>query len=400
MAGPQRIVAIGSSAGGVEALKHLASRLPSDFAAPVVMVQHLHSESRNYLPHILGRAGPLPVEQGADRALLKPGHIYIAPPDHHMLVYRNGYIRLTRGPRENRARPAIDPLFRSVALAYGNRALGVVLTGALDDGTSGLAAIKGCGGLAVVQDPDDAAVRSMPQSALRHVVVDHVVPLAAMATLLHSQVEAEPPADPREVAAMKRNLELELKLASGDLSGVRMEKLGTPSLFTCPECQARWSKSATRSRRGSAAIRAMPSPQPTWFPNQGNERKPRCGPPSGHCTRRPCCCNTWPATPAASRRRRRSGTSSGKPWTCNARLTPSTRFAPPASAARRAGQHRRARRPARLGCARAPQPRSVRRPARNRPARGPYLCCAARASAILAQVLARSRPDRSCASGR
>ncbi len=190
-----RIVAIGASSGGVEALKYLAGRLPPDFPAPIVVVQHLSPESPGYLPEILRRAGPLSAQNGIERDVLKAGHIYVAPPDGHMLVGKGGYIRLGRGAKENRVRPAIDPLFRSAALAYGNGAIGVVLTGSLDDGTAGLAAIKGCGGTTVVQDPADAAVPSMPQSALRHVMIDHVVPLSGMATLLERLVKADPPAD-------------------------------------------------------------------------------------------------------------------------------------------------------------------------------------------------------------
>src|SRR5262245_3838598 len=133
-----------------------------------------------------------------------------------MLVRAPGYIRLSQGAKENRVRPAIDPLFRSAAVMFGNRAIGVILTGALDDGTAGLAAIKGCSGTTVVQDPLDAQVPSMPQSALRHVIVDHVVPLNRMAELLERLVEADPPTDLREVAAMKRELEMELRMASGE----------------------------------------------------------------------------------------------------------------------------------------------------------------------------------------
>jgi two-component system chemotaxis response regulator CheB len=231
-----RIVAIGASAGGVEALKYLAGRLPQGFPAPIVIVQHLAPESPGYLPEILARAGPLPAHNAADKQVLEAGHIYLAPADYHMLVKQGGYIRLGQGARENRVRPAIDPLFRSVAVAYGNGAIGVVLTGSLDDGTAGLAAIKGCGGIAVVQDPGDAAVPSMPQSALRHVVVDHVVPLGDIASLLTALVKAEPPTDMREVAAMTRELDMELKMAAGETADVDMARLGEPSLFTCPEC--------------------------------------------------------------------------------------------------------------------------------------------------------------------
>jgi len=191
-----RLIAIGASAGGIEALKVLVAGLPADLPAAVAIVNHLAPESPGYLPAILSHAGPLPASHGRDREPLLPGRIYVAPPDRHMLVV-GGCVLLTDGARENGMRPAIDPLFRSAAVSFGNRAIGVVLTGALDDGTAGLAAIKNRGGLAVVQDPADAETPSMPESALQHVVVDHMAPLSAMAALLVRLVQEEPPADLR-----------------------------------------------------------------------------------------------------------------------------------------------------------------------------------------------------------
>jgi two-component system, chemotaxis family, protein-glutamate methylesterase/glutaminase len=135
------------------------------------------------LPILLSRAGPLSAVHVAERAAIKPGLIYVAPPDHHLLVER-GYMRLTRGPRENWARPAIDPLFRSAARAYGPSVIGVILTGMLNDGSAGLRAVRAAGGRAVVQDPADAVAPDMPWNALRHAGADHRVKLVAIPQVL------------------------------------------------------------------------------------------------------------------------------------------------------------------------------------------------------------------------
>lgn len=169
------IIVIGASVGGVEAIGFLAAALPPDFAASVFVVLHIGAH-RSMLPQLLSRKGPLPACHPRDGDLIRPGHIYVAPPDYHLLV-EPGRVRLARGPRENWARPAVDPLFRSAAQAYGPGVAGVILTGGLNDGTAGLFEVKRCGGLAVVQDPGDAVSPGMPQSALRHVAVDRCLPL-------------------------------------------------------------------------------------------------------------------------------------------------------------------------------------------------------------------------------
>ena len=180
----QRIVVIGGSAGGIEALLILAAALAASFPAPVCVVIHTSPHTTpGRLSALISRAGVVDASDARDGESLTPGHVYVAPAGHHLLVNR-GAVRLTRGPKENHVRPAIDPLFRSAAEAYGTATVGVVLTGGLDDGTAGLWAIKEAGGLAIVQDPDDALFPSMPQSAAKHVRVDHVVALQEIAPLL------------------------------------------------------------------------------------------------------------------------------------------------------------------------------------------------------------------------
>src|SRR5215470_6686177 len=157
----RNIIVIGCSVGGVEALQRLVSPLPQDFPAAFFVVLHLAPESTSVLPHILERSGRLPAIHPRDGEPVRKGRIYVAPPDKHLLI-EDGKVRVVRGPKENRHRPAIDPLFRSAARWYGPRVIGVVLTGSLDDGTAGLLSIKKRGGIAIVQDPKDAICGEMP----------------------------------------------------------------------------------------------------------------------------------------------------------------------------------------------------------------------------------------------
>ena len=182
MARPELIV-IGTSAGGLRPLRYIASSLPSTFPACVLAVMHISAESA--LASILSRNATMKVKVAETNDPIAPGAFYVAPPDHHLLV-REGTVELSRGPRENRARPAIDPLFRSAALAYGERVIGVVLTGFLDDGAAGLLAIKRAGGVAIVQDPEDAEFPSMPATALARVEVDYCTNLVELPALLES----------------------------------------------------------------------------------------------------------------------------------------------------------------------------------------------------------------------
>lgn len=168
------VVAIGASSGGLDVLSLICSALPPDFPSAVLVVVHTAPTSPAVLSEILDRAGPLRSVTAQDGQRLVRGRVYVAPPDRHLLV-EPGTVRLTEGPKENRFRPAVDPLFRSVAQLYGPRAIGVVLSGNLDDGTAGLWAIKQMGGTTIVQDPADAQFRSMPQNAVWHVAPDYVI---------------------------------------------------------------------------------------------------------------------------------------------------------------------------------------------------------------------------------
>jgi two-component system chemotaxis response regulator CheB len=224
------IIAIGASSGGLDALRALVADLPKDLPAAVFIV--LHVGVRSHLSEILGRLAALPLVTAQSGARFRRGNIYVAGPGKHLLIH-DGHILLRRGPRENMARPAIDPLFRTAAATCGGRVIGVVLSGALNDGTAGLAAIKRCGGLAVVQDPSDASVPDMPESALRHVAVDHVAPVREMGALLQRLSRAPAGATPE----IPLDIRLESTLAAQETGSMELEEnLGRLSPFTCPEC--------------------------------------------------------------------------------------------------------------------------------------------------------------------
>ena len=182
--GPRRdVIVVGASWGGVDALKQLVAALPADLAASLFVVLHLMPESKSLLPQLLTRAGPLPARHPSDEEAIERGVIYVAPPDCHLMLER-GKVRLSGGARENRCRPAIDPLFRSAARVYGRRVVGVVLTGAQDDGTAGMLRIKAAGGVTIVQDPAEAFCPDMPRNALARVEIDYCLPIAAIATTI------------------------------------------------------------------------------------------------------------------------------------------------------------------------------------------------------------------------
>jgi two-component system chemotaxis response regulator CheB len=214
------ILVIGASQGGVHALRAIASGLPADFAAPVLIVQHIGA-AQSLLPSLLDEAGPLASAFALDREPLTAGRIYIAPPDYHMLV-NDGRVELTRGPRENWARPAVDPLFRSAAQFYGPEAIAIVLSGRLNDGTAGLFDIKRLGGIAIVQTPHEAEAPDMPQSALDNVPVDYCLPVAEMPRLLNRLV--------------KEPIQERIPSSRGVRAMDQEQQLGQPTAQTCPEC--------------------------------------------------------------------------------------------------------------------------------------------------------------------
>ena len=235
MAGPGRprrdIVVIGGSAGGIGPLQQVLSSVPADLPAAIFIVLHMGSSSQ--LAEILGQHSNLPVHRAASGVAIMPGHVHIAIPGCHILLHGH-HILLRRGPRENLSRPSIDPLFRSAACSFGARVIGVVLSGALNDGTAGLRAIQRCGGLAVVQDPADAAYPEMPMSALRHIAVDHVAAAQQIGALL-ARLTHEPAGETPEIPF---DIRLEAAIAAQELGSMEAnQQLGQPSSFSCPECQ-------------------------------------------------------------------------------------------------------------------------------------------------------------------
>ncbi len=226
------VVVVGASLGGVDALQRLAAALPAGFPAAVLVVQHTAPDGPGLLGGILDAAGPLPAATATDGEPLQAGTIRVAPPDRHLVV-RGCELRLTRGARENRSRPSLDPLFRSAAIAHGSRVVGVVLTGLLNDGAAGLLAVQRCGGRTVVQSPDDAAHAGMPLSALAALAPDYTVPLAEVGPLLQHlmQMPTHPSPPPPD------DLVREDRLAdTGATSIAEADAWGTHAPVTCPEC--------------------------------------------------------------------------------------------------------------------------------------------------------------------
>lgn len=234
-----RIIVIGASAGGFEAIQALVAALPRSLPASIFIVWHMSAEVMGILPQVLNKYDTLPASNAYEGELIEEGRIYVAPPDRHMLL-EDGRIRITRGPKENRFRPAVDPLFRSAGHTYGERVIGIILSGALDDGTSGLWTIKNRGGIAIVQHPRDAAVSSMPESALREVAVDYSLTIAEMPALL-VRLCAKPIHSTKEIVepTMEQNglTEAEIRAAWEDGDGARKAaQYGELSPYACPEC--------------------------------------------------------------------------------------------------------------------------------------------------------------------
>ena len=229
------IVVIGASAGGVEALTRLVRGLPSGLLASLFVVCHFPAGVRSVLPEILSRAGRLLASHASDGEPFHPGHIYIAPPDHHLLLLPDNRMALQHGPRENYHRPAIDPLFRSAARVYGRRVIGVILTGAMHDGTAGLMAVRSAGGIAVVQDPADAWVAAMPESAAEIAGADHVVPIAELAALLVQLIQQ--PVSSEGGSDMVDPVDRMTELVNNDMEEqIHNGRRGQVSIFSCPEC--------------------------------------------------------------------------------------------------------------------------------------------------------------------
>jgi two-component system chemotaxis response regulator CheB len=226
------IVAIGTSAGGVQALLSLVRSLPGDLPASILVTIHLSSQHRSALDEILARAGELKAGFAAEGDVVRKGRIYLAPPARHLIVDGERFA-LGNGPRENNARPAVDPMLRSAALCCGSRTIGIILTGSLGDGASGLWAVSQAGGVTVVQDPSDAAFPEMPLSALERLAPDHVVRLADMPRLLQELVH-QPAGEPVPVPD---RIKLEVDIARNGRSGMReMDGIGRRSTLTCPDC--------------------------------------------------------------------------------------------------------------------------------------------------------------------
>jgi two-component system chemotaxis response regulator CheB len=232
-----RIIVVGTSAGGVGALQEIIKGLPSDLPASIFVVMHLTPHIPSFLSQVLAKSARLPVLQVRGQMKFHPGHIYVAPPDHHLILNRTT-ASVNRGPRENWNRPSVDVLFRSAANSHGPRVIGVVLTGFLDDGTAGLAAVKREGGITVVQDPEDAMFPDMPTNAMQSVRVDHVVPLSQIAPTLVNLVRH--PVGRRRTG-VSEEVAIETAIAKATMTSMNgraaLEKVGKPSTFTCPECQ-------------------------------------------------------------------------------------------------------------------------------------------------------------------
>jgi two-component system chemotaxis response regulator CheB len=220
------IIVIGASVGGVDALPRLIGSLPADLPASIFVVLHSAPDGPGLLPEIIRKTSALPVRHAVDGEKILRGRVYIAQPDYHLMV-NGSHVRVVRGPKENFHRPSIDTLFRTAAESYGARVAGVILTGNLDDGTAGLYTVKSFGGIAIVQDPKDAAAPAMPRSALRNVKVDHRLPLAKIGPLLIRLATTRNIPGNKKVASVKKRF-----LIPKDME----KEFGLPTSFVCPEC--------------------------------------------------------------------------------------------------------------------------------------------------------------------
>jgi two-component system chemotaxis response regulator CheB len=220
-----QLIVVGASAGGIAALLRLFGGMPSDWPTAIAAVLHLPARSRSNLPSIIARKTKLPASFASDGDRVRPAHIVVAPPDRHLLV-KDGTFRLSSGPKQSYHRPSIDALFRTAARSYGERVIGIVLSGHLDDGTEGLAEIRRAGGVAIVQEPSDAEFASMPTSALEVAGADHTVPVAEMGALLEKIVRGEL----REGGGRSGMATRAHRQSPPETSAA------VPSAFGCPDC--------------------------------------------------------------------------------------------------------------------------------------------------------------------
>jgi two-component system chemotaxis response regulator CheB len=226
------IIVIGGSSGATAPLKTILARLPENLPAAVFVVLHIPARSLGILATVAGAASALPVHAAIDGMKIEPGNIYLGVPDHHLIIV-DGHIRLSRGPRENMSRPAIDALFRSAAAAYGSRVIGVILSGLLNDGAAGLEAVKRCGGLALVQDPAEAIADEMPRSAMAAVTADLAIPSTRIGDVLSDLVQET--AGPR--VPVPPDIRLEVDIAAGErIDSPILRKIADPAPVTCPNC--------------------------------------------------------------------------------------------------------------------------------------------------------------------
>jgi two-component system chemotaxis response regulator CheB len=229
-----KVVVIGTSAGGLDALTKLVSQLQEDFPAPILVVQHISADATgNVLLDSLRQHSKLTCVHAENEAKLENGHLYLAPSDHHLMIDDNHTVLITKGAQENRSRPAIDPLFRSAAIVFRNNAIGILLTGYLDDGTSGLTAIKRCGGICIIQDPKDAEYPDMPQNALNQIEIDYCLPLSEIGGLLYQLI----PKKPGKLKPIPKDILIEAEIAKRVLSDLpSVNALGQQVPFNCPGC--------------------------------------------------------------------------------------------------------------------------------------------------------------------
>jgi two-component system chemotaxis response regulator CheB len=228
------VVVIGGSAGAIEALTTIIRQLPADLSAALLIVIHTRAEGTSYLDRVLARDSVLPVSFAGDNMAIEPAHVYVAPPGSHLTVHDHS-LCLVHGPKENGFRPAVDPLFRSAARQYGSRAMGIILSGALDDGTYGLKIIKDGGGMAVVQNPAEATHPEMVLSAMRFVDVDHVMNAAGIANLIVDSSTTGAPAKGEQHMARQREPDPQNRADQTDVEEMERD-FGPPSGLTCPDC--------------------------------------------------------------------------------------------------------------------------------------------------------------------